>query len=125
MSNIIDTDEYRLLLSGGHLEKVELATCNVICTKAPLGTSIIQVLPIGLGIVALEDYYKFPRGTSNLYFLSNDLSLVWSAELPSSDDVYANRVFEVSEGLICASWNGVTCTICPNTGRILKKVFTK
>lgn len=112
-------------LQDGCLCKVETATGKAIARQRPIGTSIVQVLPIGSNIVVREDYYQFPRGQSNVYCVTEDFEPVWSAELPWQNDVYANPVIATPDGLSCASWDGMSCTLSPETGRILKKVFTK
>jgi outer membrane protein assembly factor BamB len=75
--------------------------------------------------VVREDYYGFPRGESNVYCLEGDLRLRWRAELPRSSDVYAHPIFVTSAGVVCASWEGYTCTLDPATGRIRSKVLTR
>jgi hypothetical protein len=117
---------YRFELVDGRLCKVDPTTGQTIARHDPIGTSIVQALRIDSGIVVREDYYQFPRGQSNVYLLTENFVLVWSAELPWQRDVYANDVFPTMEGLLsCASWDGMSCTIHPETGHILKKVFTK
>jgi hypothetical protein len=54
-----------------------------------------------------------------------NLNVVWSAELPAETDTYANSVIDEGATLSCSSWEGVTATIDPETGQIIRKVFTK
>ena len=121
----MDQSEYRFEILEGILCKTEAATGRVVARHLPIGTSVVQVLANGPNIVVREDYYQFPRGQSNVYCLTNDFELVWSAELPSQNDVYANPVKATPEALFCSSWDCMSCTLSPETGRILKKVFTK
>jgi hypothetical protein len=100
-------------------------TGAVVRTHRPVGTRIVQLLPLGDRIVVREDYYQFPRGTSNVYCLDAELQRVWAAELPAETDVYANPVVQREAQLSCASWDGSTCTIDPATGRITHEEFTK
>lgn len=116
---------HRFDLVDGHLCKVEIATGTVLARHFPLGTSIVQVLPNGPNLVVREDYYKFPQGESNLYCLNEYFDLVWRAELPYVKDIYANPVTVTPAGLHCATWDCMSCTLDPATGRITKKVFTK
>ena len=118
--------EYRFELQDGGLCKVGTATGQTIARHEPIGTSIVQALPIGSRVVVREDYYEFPRGQSNVYCLTEDFDLAWTAELPWQNDIYANPVIPTQDGFLsCASWDGMSCTLHPETGRIIKKVFTK
>ena len=117
--------EHKFEILDGSLCKIEAVTGGVVARHLPVGTSIVQVLANGCNIVVREDYYQFPRGQSNVYCMTEDFELVWSAELPYANDVYANPVTITPEGLHCASWDCMSCTLSPETGRILKKVFTK
>ena len=101
-------------------------TCGQVTHRHhPIGTRIVQVLPLGSNVVVREDYFGFPRGRSNLYCLDSDLRSVWSAETPAPTDRYANQVAEVGGRLVCCSWEGALCTIDPVTGRILHHEFAK
>jgi outer membrane protein assembly factor BamB len=97
------------------------ASGAVIGSRRPVGTSIVQLLPLGQRVLVREDYYQFPRGSSNVYCLDADFQQIWSAELPDQSDVYVR----IDSGPSCSSWNGFYCTIDPDTGRIIKKEFTK
>lgn len=118
--------EYRFELQDGCLCKVGAATGHTIARHAPIGSSIVQTVPIGSRVVVREDYYEFPRGQSNIYCLTEDFDLAWSAELPWKNDIYANPIITTPDGFLsCASWDGMSCTLHPETGCIIKKVFTK
>jgi hypothetical protein len=118
--------EYRFELLDGRLCKVDAATGQIIALHEPIGTSIVQTIPVASSVVVREDYYEFPRGKSNVYCLTEDFDLAWSAELPWQNDVYANPVIPTQDGFLsCASWDGMSCKLHPETGRIIKKVFTK
>ena len=118
--------QHRFEVLDGALCKVDTATGQTTARHDPLGTSIVQTLLVGSNVVVREDYYEFPRGQSNVYCLTENFDLAWSAELPWQNDVYANPVIPTQEGFLsCASWDGMSCTIHPETGRIIKKVFTK
>ena len=101
------------------------ATGTVSDRHRPVGTRIVQLLPLGECLIIREDYYQFPRGISNLYCLDTALRPMWSAELPAQSDTYAGPVIQTEAGLICASWEGLSCTIDPGTGRITHRQFTK
>jgi outer membrane protein assembly factor BamB len=125
MESPLQQSGYQFELLDGYLCKVETTTGKTIACQRPIGTSIVQALSVGSNIVLREDYYQFPRGQSNVYCLTKDFELVWSAELPGQDDVYANPIVPTSGGLFCAAWGGMDCTLDRETGRILQKVFTR
>ena len=91
---------------------------------SPRSTRIVQVLNLGMRVVVREDYYQFAGG-SNVYCVDGRGRHIWDAELPMSDDKYANPVSYDSGVLTCASWNGFTCTIDPESGKIVSSEFTK
>ena len=117
--------DFRFEIVDGHLCRIDEATGEVSGRVAPIGTSIVQVLPVGSNLVVREDYYNFPPGRSNVYCLNSDFDLVWSAELPHQKDAYANPILESGRWLYCASWDCMNCTLDPETGRIVKSIFTK
>jgi len=117
--------DYRFELRGGAVCKVNASTGAVIARHAPEATQVVQLLPTGGGSIVQEDYYRFPEGRSNLYCLDHDLRRLWTAELPSAGDAYANPVLDRGEVLERASWGGFTCAIDPGTGQIVRKAFTK
>lgn len=117
--------DYRFEILDGSLCKIDPSTGRVVARHFPIGTSVVQVLPYARNIIVMENYREFPSGQSNVYCLTENFELVWSAELPSAYDVYANSIEATPTGLQCASWDCCDCTLYPQTGRILKKVFTK
>ena len=116
---------YRFEIVDGQIAKIDEVSEEVLGVLKPRGTSIVQVLPLGGQLVVREDYYEFPYKQSNVYCVSGSFQPIWNAELPSWRDAYANPVLLLDGWLHCASWNGMSCTIDPSSGRIVKKVFTK
>lgn len=116
---------YKFEIVEGHLCKTDVASGDVVARFEPIGTSIVQVLPLGENLVVREDYYNFPPDKSNVYCLSPYFEFIWSAELPRQRDAYANQVVALEDWLYCASWDGMSCTLDPKNGRIVKMVFTK
>jgi hypothetical protein len=112
-------------LTDGVLLKRDAVSGRVLATHKATGTRLVQILCVGDHVVVREDYYQFPRDRSNLYCLDADLQPVWVAERPSHTDAYANAVTNTPDGLECATWECVTCTLDVETGRIRSKVFTK
>ena len=107
------------------LEAFDPHTGAITRRRAAVGTQIVQLLPVGENVVVREDYYEFPRGASNVYCVNAQLETIWEAELPHPTDAYANPVVEDASALRCASWDGFTCDIDPQSGRLLKQSFTK
>jgi len=92
----------------------------------PVGTKVVQVLELAPDRwLVREDYFRFPRGRSNLYCVGRSLAIVWAADLPSSDDSYCNDA-EIRDGKLFAwTWNCFRCELDAATGHIVSKQFTK
>lgn len=118
-------DAFRYRLQSGVLLQLDRHSEAIIRVHKPFGNKIVQVEPRASGIIVREDYYQFPRGASNVYLLDYTFRLLWRAELPSLTDSYANPVEDHGDYLQCASWECFTCRICPETGGIISKQFTK
>jgi hypothetical protein len=115
--------KYRYVLADGLLKKIAKLDEAVVCVLRPRQTQFVQFEPIEEGIVVREDYYRF-KG-SNLYLVDYDLRDLWTAELPSSSDVFANPVSRVSGGLSCGSWESWQCLLSIKSGKLISKEFTK
>jgi outer membrane protein assembly factor BamB len=113
------------ITKDGGVRAVDPQTGSIVAERPASGTSIVQLLPLGLGVVVREDYYRHPRGASNVYYLDADLRELWRAERPSASDAYASPVTPTEGVLRVASWECWTCDLDPASGRILRKVFTK
>lgn len=110
---------------GGGIQALHPRTRRVLKTREATGTTVVQLLPHGEGVVVREDYVRHPDGVSNVYYLDAHLREQWRAELPSASDVYANPV-EVRDGMLrVASWNCYTCDLDPASGRLISSVFTR
>ena len=88
-------------------------------------TSIKEAIEINQGILIREDYYKFPKGISNIYFIDEGGNIKWEAELPSVDDAYSNPIRLEKDSFWAGSWNGFDCKVSLSTGEIIEKKFTK
>lgn len=109
----------------GGVRAVDPQTRAVLATRPASGTAIVQLLPFASGVVVRENYYRYPRATSNLYYLDAALREVWRAERPSVSDVYSGPV-SVQDGLLCCfTWDCWACELEPASGRLLRKVWTK
>jgi len=104
----------------------------------PRHTSIVQFERVYIFIPSIsdknicryivrEDYYKYPKGQSNLYVLSESLEEVYDVELPFENDIYANSFKHTTErgDLECCTWDGWICKITLFDGKIVSKVHTK
>ena len=115
----------RYRLQAGVLVQLDRESETVARIFRPLGTRIVQAAPRTSGIILREDYFGFPQGASNLYLIDYALNVLWRAELPTPTDAYANPVLDHGNRLECGSWECWWCIICPETGRILSKQWTK
>ena len=113
------------ITSDGGIRAIDPQTGAVLATRSATGTAIVQLLPLLSGVVVREDYYHYPRATSNLYFLDAALCEVWRAERPSEADVYSGPVSEQDGILRCFTWNCWDCELDPASGHLLRKVWTK
>jgi len=116
---------YEVEIREDRLVKVDRESLEVIATHQPLGTKVVQCLPVDGHFVVREDYFQFPLGRSNVYCLDGRFEILWKAEIPGSSDAYSGPVSVTDAGLVCGSWEGYSCTIDPTTGRIRSKMFTK
>ena len=107
------------------LEVIDARTGITTSTRHAAATKIVQLFPLGENVVIREDYYQFPRNSSNVYCVDGALNTVWMAELPHPTDVFANSVIQAEGVLRCITWDGYTCDIDVNTGKLLKRSFTK
>jgi hypothetical protein len=116
---------YRHCLQAGALLQLAPDSGAIIRCHKPLGTKIVQFQPRNSGIIVQEEYYGFPRGQSNLYLVDYAFMLIWRAELPGSHDIYVNGFIDRGDCIQCSSWECFMCGICPKTGKILSRQFTK
>jgi hypothetical protein len=116
---------FRYRLQAGVLLQLDRYSEAIIRVHKPFGTNIVQIEPRRSGIIVREDYYQFPRGASNVYLLDYAFRLLWRAVLPAPNDAYAGPVHDHDTYLQCASWECFSCRICPDTGKLLSKEFTK
>ena len=113
------------ITSDGGICAIDPQSGAVLATRAATGTAVVQLLPVASGVVVREDYYHYPRATSNLYYLDAALREVWRAERPSASDAYSGPVSEQGGLLCCGTWDCWSCELDPATGRLLRKVWTK
>jgi hypothetical protein len=78
-------------------------------------------------VVVRFPYDASPRGYGafdNLLTLNSRGERAWVAELPTNGtDSYV--AISSREPLVANSWSGFQCTLDPESGKILRKVFTK
>lgn len=120
----LPTPIFEITPDGG-VRALDGETGTVLATRPASGTTVVQLLPLGSGVVVRENYYHYPRATSNLYYLDATLREVWRAERPAASDVYANPVSLQDGRLNCSTWECWDCEIDPTSGRLIRKLFTK
>jgi len=78
-------------------------------------------------LIVFNGYYKFEtqNNLGNIAALNHDGSILWRAELPAPNDIYANAPYYDSGELKSSTWKCYNCTIDEITGKIINKVFTK
>lgn len=103
--------------------KIHVSEDTNPATVSPRSTNIVKALQVGTRIVVREDYYQFVSG-SNVYCVVSAGRHIWDAEVPMAGDAYANPVFLDSGVLTCHSWNGITCAVGPEFGKILSSELT-
>jgi len=88
----------------------------------PLHTTIEKTIQATRGFIVLEGSMGFPRGESNLYCISADGKIVWTAEKPDPYTLYT-RVKLNEDGLTLSTYtlSGHACELDLGTGEILSK----
>jgi hypothetical protein len=92
----------------------------------PRHTKIEKVISVAGGQAILENHNGYPMGESNLYFLSKNGELAWSAERPAPD-VYYTRVRLNDDGRTLSAYTtGMqACEIDIKSGKLLSKIEFK
>jgi hypothetical protein len=91
----------------------------------PMYNKILEIISDHEGLIIQESPDNYPDGKSNVYKVDFLLRLLWVAELPQPNDIYANEMQLVENRIYCASWNGFNCEIDSLTGKIISKHFIK
>jgi hypothetical protein len=88
----------------------------------PLRTKIEKTIQTSHGTIVLESPTGFPRAESNLYCVSTDNQIVWTAEKPEPSTLYS-RVKLNEDGATISTYTLTShaCELDPKTGRILSK----
>lgn len=116
---------YRISADRMLLEVVDEASGSVLKSRPPVGTTFVQLLPLDGDAVVREEFGKYPAFHPNVYRLNSSLQVVWWAEWPPGDHVYANTMVVRDNRLITGTWGGYTCELDPATGKLLQTRFTK
>ena len=105
--------------------KIDINNGNIIKKKSFGNTPIKEIIISKNCIFILLYYFEFNKQKylSNILCIDNNLNIKWYAEL-EEDDIYTNLI-EHKENIIGITWNGWTCILNKNTGRIMRKKFTK
>jgi hypothetical protein len=88
----------------------------------PLHTKVDKFIQTRQGTVVLESPNEFPRAESNLYCISSDEKVTWSAEKPDPYTLYS-RVKLNEDGVTLSTYtlSGHACELDLKTGKILSK----
>jgi len=88
----------------------------------PLHTKIDKSIQTTRGYIVLEEAAGFPRGESNLYHVSGDGKMIWTAEKPDPYTLYS-RVRIGDDGLTLSTYTigGHACDLDLQSGKILSK----
>lgn len=88
----------------------------------PLHTKVDKFIQTRQGTVVLESPNEFPRAESNLYCISSDGKVTWSAEKPDPYTLYS-RVKLNEDGVTLSTYtlSGHACELDLKTGKILSK----
>jgi hypothetical protein len=88
----------------------------------PLHTKVDKLIQTRYGIVVLEVPSEFPRGESNLYCISTDEKIIWTAEKPDPYTLYSRvKLNEDGTTLSTYTLSGHACELDLRTGKILSK----
>jgi hypothetical protein len=88
----------------------------------PLHTKVDKLIQTRRGTVVLESSNGFPRGESNLYCISTDEKIIWTAEKPDPYTLYSRlKLNEDGETLSTYTLSGHACELDLGTGKILSK----
>ena len=88
----------------------------------PLHTKVDKFIQTRRGTVVLEGSNGFPRGESNLYCISTDEKIIWTAEKPDPYTLYSRvKLNEDGTTLSTYTLSGHACELDLGTGKILSK----
>jgi hypothetical protein len=108
------------------INKIDIYNGNIIKTSCFGNTPIEKIIVERYYMYILFDYYEFDnkKYVSNILCINNNFDIKWRAELFDKDDAYT--FFKIIEkNIIGYTWNGWTCNINKNTGKLIDKKWTK
>ena len=88
----------------------------------PIHTKVEKSIQTNFGFVVLESPEGFPHGESNLYCVSGDGKMVWTAQKPDPYTLYSRvKLNEDGATLSTYTLSGHACELELGTGTILSK----
>ena len=76
--------------------------------------------------ILCEDYeFDLEKYISNLSCYNDKLENIWYAQLPSPTDIYTETNTSIKKDLIAYTWESWRCFLNMETGKIIRKNFTK
>ena len=113
MSFSLDTPSYALI--EGVLCKLNRKG-SVVRRHSPMGLAVEEFLVHEDRILVRESADGVLLGMTNLYCLDTDLRLIWLADTPGGDDVYAGPLELSGTVLACPTRSGRRLTLSLDTG---------
>jgi len=85
----------------------------------PLHTKIDKMIQIKLGTIILEEYSGFPMTESNLYLVSSNGKIVWTAEKPEARTLFTRLKLNEDFTISTFTSSGQFCDLNIETGKII------
>ncbi|MDR1239842.1 MAG: hypothetical protein LBK27_06995 [Treponema sp.] len=108
------------------INKIDINNGNIIKTNCFGNTPIEKIIIDEHDVYILLHYYEFnaKKYLSNILCINNDVEIKWYAELPDKDDIYTD-LNTVENNIRGYAWNGFSCIINKDTGKIISSLFVK
>ena len=124
---LVSNGDYVFVGISNKLLKIDFVNGKIINEAIVSNTTIDQIIIYNKRLLVKSEYYKFQRDRipSNIVCLDFELNTIWYAELPTSNDIYANSIIINNGNIESGTWESWNCKLDINTGKINSKTFTK
>ncbi len=86
----------------------------------PLHTKIDKIIQLTNGLIVLENPNGFPRGESNIYFLTSQGQIGWKAEKPDPNTLFSRvRLNQDGQTFSAYTQGGHACDLDLRTGKLI------
>lgn len=85
----------------------------------PIHTKIEKMIQVKLGTIILEEFSGFPLSESNLYLVSANGKILWTAEKPEPRTLFSRLKLNEDSTLSTFTTGGQFCDINLETGKII------